>query len=323
MRKAGKIRRTESASFYLAVAAFAAPKQSQSRSVDLFRQADRNRQCGGDCPDFRGIQPSENGSVPVTVVVRAARRSVTYRLARRGRNQSRTDWKSVLRESVRRGKISIVNCIDLGWQYEDSGGNFSELLCVPDCGADVNDDTRLIDEALAGDSGAFGQLVQKYQDRLFNTLVHVVGNREEAEDIVQDAFVQAFLKLDSFRGASAFYTWLYRIAFNLSVSRHRRRRPEVSVDAVRESTGDEPIDTGNRPEDRILRQEQVDHLLRAMDGLNQQHRAILVLREMEGYCYQTISHILEVPVGTVRSRLHRARMQLREELKGVLEEYQK
>ncbi len=184
----------------------------------------------------------------------------------------------------------------------------------------MSDDAQLIDEALAGDAGAFGQLVENYQDRLFNTMVHVTGCREEAEDVVQDAFVQAFLKLDTFQRASAFYTWLYRIAFNISVSRRRRRRPELSVDVSRELTGKEPVDRGEAPEDRLLRDEQISQVHSALAGLNEEHRSILVLREIEGYCYESISEILGLPIGTVRSRLHRARMQLREELKETLQE---
>ncbi len=83
----------------------------------------------------------------------------------------------------------------------------------------MNDDAQLIDDALAGNSSAFGRLVTRYQDRLYNTLVHVVGSTDEAYDVVQDAFVQAYLKLRSFQHNSAFYTWLYRIAFNLAISR--------------------------------------------------------------------------------------------------------
>lgn len=185
------------------------------------------------------------------------------------------------------------------------------------------DDARLIDEALAGDSGAFGQLVQKYQDRLYNTMVHVLGNRDEAEDVVQDAFVQAFLKLDTFQRASAFFTWLYRIAFNVSVSRRRRRRPELSVDVGRELTGTEPMDPGEGPDERVEREERADQVHRALESLNEEHRSILVLREMEGYCYESIAQILELPIGTVRSRLHRARLQLRDTLKEVLQEHPK
>ena len=93
----------------------------------------------------------------------------------------------------------------------------------------MNDDAQLIDKTLAGHSAAYGDLVRKYQDRLYNTVVHVAGNAEDARDIVQDAFVQAFVKLDTFQRSSAFYTWLYRIAFNLAATHRRRRRPTLSV----------------------------------------------------------------------------------------------
>jgi len=185
----------------------------------------------------------------------------------------------------------------------------------------VKDDARLIDEVLAGDSAAFGQLVLKYQDRLFNTVMHVVRCREEAEDVVQDAFVQAFVKLETFQRASAFYTWLYRIAFNVAVSRRRRRRPEVSVEQTRELTGAEPMGDDPAPEDRLEQEESVEQVHAALAELSEEHRAILVLREMEGFCYERIVEVLELPVGTVRSRLHRARLQLREQLKDVLQEH--
>ena len=181
------------------------------------------------------------------------------------------------------------------------------------------DDARLIEYSLDGDSSAFGQLVRKYQDRLFNTIVHVVGLREEAEDVVQEAFVQAFVKLETFQGNSAFYTWLYRIAFNTAISRRRRKKVGVSLEQTREMTGSEPEDHGDAPGDRLERQERVGQVRQAMDALSEEHRSILVLREMEGCCYDTISDILELPIGTVRSRLHRARMQLREELQEVLQ----
>ncbi len=187
-------------------------------------------------------------------------------------------------------------------------------------GATVSDDAQLIDDTLAGDRAAFGRLVRKYQGRLFNTLLHLVSSREEAEDVCQEAFVQAFVKLDSFGGRSAFYTWLYRIAFNLSVSRRRRKRAEVSIDQHRERTGDEPQDTGENPTDQLLREEQIEQVRTAIDTLGSDYRAILVLREMEGCCYETIAEILDLPLGTVRSRLHRARLQLREQLQDILQE---
>lgn len=184
----------------------------------------------------------------------------------------------------------------------------------------VNDDTHLIQEALGGDSSAFGRLVSRYQDRLYHALTHLVGSAEDARDVVQDAFVQAFVKLETFRQESAFYTWLYRIAFNLAVSRQRRRRPTVSVETMRDQTGREPQDTGIGPEARMEQQERVTQVRAALGRLSDEHRTVLVLREMEGCRYEAIAEILELPVGTVRSRLFRARMQLRDELKQVLQE---
>ena len=104
----------------------------------------------------------------------------------------------------------------------------------------MNDDQQLIEQALRGDSAAYGQLVRRYQDRLFTSLVHIVSSREEAEDVAQDTFVQAMLKLSSFRQDSSFYTWLYRIAVNTALYRQRRRRQEPSVDAARALPGNDP-----------------------------------------------------------------------------------
>jgi len=183
----------------------------------------------------------------------------------------------------------------------------------------LNDDDRLISATLAGDAAAFGQLVCKYQDRLYNTLAHIVGSAEDAQDLVQEAFLQAFTKLETFRGRSAFYTWLYRIAFNLAISHKRRRRPAISVEQEREQCGHEPIDNQQRPEDGLLQKERADLVRDGLAALKEEHRTILVLREMEGCCYESIADILEMPVGTVRSRLHRARSQLREQLQQVLQ----
>lgn len=185
--------------------------------------------------------------------------------------------------------------------------------------SDVNDN-ELINAALAGDSAAFGRLVQTYQDRLFNNLVHVVGSVEDARDLVQDAFVQAFVKLSTFKRSAAFYTWLYRIAFNLAVSHRRRRKSPSSLDLALERQGEEPIDDGEAPPDRLEREEVTRQVREALANLPEEYRAILALREIDGCCYDTIAEMLDLPVGTVRSRLHRARQQLRDELKHVLQE---
>lgn len=151
----------------------------------------------------------------------------------------------------------------------------------------------------------------------------MAGNAEDAKDVVQEAFVQAFLKLESFQGASAFYTWLYRIAFNVAAT-HRRRRgamrtaeqTAIADGQVRGSEGSSQ--TTDAPSDRLERDERCRQVRYAISQLPEEYRVVLVLREMEGYCYESIAEVLDLPVGTIRSRLHRARLQLREQLKEVL-----
>lgn len=182
----------------------------------------------------------------------------------------------------------------------------------------VSDDAQLINRALAGQTEAFGELVLKYQNRLFNTFLHVVGHTEDARDVVQEALVQAFLKLDSFRSESTFYTWLYRIAFNVAITQRRKRRKLLSL----ESWGDNPAETcaeaDNNPAENLERVERCRQVRRAIAQLPEEYRSLLVLREIDGCCYETIAEVLDLPIGTVRSRLHRARLQLREILKEML-----
>ena len=176
----------------------------------------------------------------------------------------------------------------------------------------MKDDAKLIEETLAGESAAFGCLVTKYQDRLYNSVAHMTGNAEDARDLVQDAFVQAFVKLESFRQTSGFFTWLYRIAFNLTVSHHRRKKPTVSVQRMKDAGGREPIEPGEGPASHVQRKETCLLVRGAIAELGQEYRAVLVLREIDGCDYETIATILELPIGTVRSRLSRARVRLRD-----------
>lgn len=180
-------------------------------------------------------------------------------------------------------------------------------------------DAQVIDEVRKGDQAAYGQLVTKYQNRLFAALVRITGCAEEAEDVAQEAFVQALLKLDTFQQSAAFYTWLYRIAFNLSATRARRKRPRASLDVLREAGGPEPVDRDGAPEKPLLAEERVNLVHAALDQLAEDYRQVVVLRELEGCDYEQIAEILEIPLGTVRSRLFRAREQLRELLAPVLE----
>lgn len=181
-------------------------------------------------------------------------------------------------------------------------------------------DDRLIDASLAGDSLAFGQLVDRYQDRLRNTLRGLTGSTEEAEDVAQEAFVQAYLKLDSFQRTARFFTWLYRIAFNLAISKSRKKRPRISFNAVQEAGAPDPVSAAAAPDHASLAQERADMLHQAIAELPEDYRQILVLREFEGCDYQRIADVLNLPIGTVRSRLFRGRSQLRERLAPLLQE---
>lgn len=173
-------------------------------------------------------------------------------------------------------------------------------------------DHQIIRLTLSGDKEMFGLLVHKYQNRLFNSMVQVTRSESEAEDVVQEAYVLAFSKLASYKGNSAFFTWLYRIAFNVAISRMRRKRPTVSLQGKDEHSRLDFPDRGPAPDARIHRDEEALKLQSALGRLSDEHRTILVLREMDELDYDAISEILELPIGTVRSRLHRARGRLGE-----------
>lgn len=175
----------------------------------------------------------------------------------------------------------------------------------------MNDEEELIRNALNGNSQSFGVLVQRYQDRLYTAMINVVGSTDEAEDVVQEAFIQAYIKLDTFQMNSKFFTWIYRIAFNFALSRRRKNRGQLSLDQSRETTGNEPTDHRECPDADMVRNESVGLVRKAMNKLSEDHRSIIVLREMQGMSYEHIAEILSIEVGTVRSRLNRARAQLK------------
>jgi RNA polymerase sigma-70 factor (ECF subfamily) len=177
------------------------------------------------------------------------------------------------------------------------------------------DDRRLIVECLRGNKAAFEALLRRYDERLFNTVFRLMGNKEDAEDVVQETLVNAYQSLASFKGDSQFFTWLYRIAYNTAISHKRKPKGAVSLDAGRNGeAGFEPLDGSeyNQPGSAMARAEDVRRIERALHQLSPEHRVVLVLKEIEGQKYETIAEILQVPVGTVRSRLHRARLELRE-----------
>ncbi len=181
----------------------------------------------------------------------------------------------------------------------------------------MSEETQLIDLAVHGDRNAFTALGEMNQERLFASMIQVTGSPDEAEEVVQEAFIRAFLKLDTFQRNSQFFTWLYRIAFNSALTRKRRNRARVSLDHWRENNGLEVTDTADAVDEPMLRQERVNLVRAAIQILSEDHRTILVLREMQERSYEDIAEILEISIGTVRSRLSRARNQLKVTLEAM------
>jgi len=183
-----------------------------------------------------------------------------------------------------------------------------------------NDDQDLINACRAGKTSAYGELVRRYQDRLYPTVLRLTGCAEDAQDLLQDTFFRAYRKLNRFHGESSFYTWIYRIAVNLALSGRRRRRPLRSIgeDGFRSEPVADPRDCDpTLPLERIEREQIIQN---ALDALAPDHRAVVVMKEYDGLRYEEIAAVLNIPVGTVRSRLHRARCELRESLASLVEE---
>jgi len=181
------------------------------------------------------------------------------------------------------------------------------------------DEQRLIEQCRKGQTAAFGELVRRYQDRLFNTVYRLVDSTEDAQDVVQEAFLHAYQSLDRFKGDAQFFTWLYRIAVNSAISLQRKQRSTVrlSVDRGGQGSVPEPHDVSefSQPDQALERADEERRIQSALNRLSAEHRAVLILKDLEDQKYETMAEILQVPIGTIRSRLHRARLELR----GVLE----
>lgn len=177
-------------------------------------------------------------------------------------------------------------------------------------------DRELAEKAKKGDQSAFEQLVLDNQNKVYSLALRLTGDREEAADLAQEAFVKAWQGLASFQGESSFSTWVYRLTTNLCIDHLRRQKrreavePSVSLDDP-DSGWAEPADWGQDPQRRLEQAERGRILSRALDRLPEWQRRTLVLRELSGLSYQEIGQALDVDLGTVKSRIARARMNLR------------
>ncbi len=195
-------------------------------------------------------------------------------------------------------------------------------------GLDPLEDAQLIKRIQAGQTEAYGELVHKYQDRVFNACWRICGHLEDARDVTQEAFLKAFEGLSDFRRESGFYTWIFRIAVNLALT-HRRdtaRRHVVSLDQASGVASGQARTLARRaahhpnedPADSAGAAELHGCVARAVQELEDEYRAVIVLRDIEGLDYRTVAEILGIPPGTVKSRLHRARMTLCEAIRPAL-----
>jgi RNA polymerase sigma-70 factor (ECF subfamily) len=181
-------------------------------------------------------------------------------------------------------------------------------------------DVALVERVRGGDVSAYDTLVRKYERQIFRISLHITQNREDAEDVMQDAFLKAYQKLDQFQGNSKFYTWLVRIAVNESLMRLRKRRTGkmVSIDEDMETEeGSVPRDLADwapDPEQNYNQAELAEILRKTIQGLPQGFRVVFALRDVEGLSTEETAETLGLSVPAVKSRLLRARLQLRERL---------
>lgn len=186
----------------------------------------------------------------------------------------------------------------------------------------LSPDELLIERVKNGDLAAYNDIVSRYYDRIFARVSQLLKNRQDAEEVTQDAFIRAQRGLESFRGDASFSTWLYQIATNLAHNRYwywfrRKRDQSISLDQPMGEDGDMTLENimpceGESPAEATVTQEFVDRVSACMHDLNEKHKEVLILRNVKNMSYDEIAHDLGISVGTVKSRIARARESLRE-----------
>ena len=192
----------------------------------------------------------------------------------------------------------------------------------------IIDDAILVRQSQHGDSVAMGRLITKYQDRIYNAILKICGNRDDAAELTQDTFVKFIEKVNTFEGKSAFYTWLFRIAVNMALN-FCKRRGAVPMQSLQAPAGPESggaavqlgafLADSSAADPAVLAQDAEigEIVLGALTKLEENHRTVVVLRDIEGMSYSEIAETLGIEIGTVKSRLSRARASLREILEAV------
>ena len=199
------------------------------------------------------------------------------------------------------------------------------LIASPERLKEADDDLTIVRQVQGGDVAAFDKLILKYRTRIFGVVYHLTSNREDAADLTQDAFIKAFQSIQRFGGQSSFFTWLYRIAINGTLS-HLRKNRTRSFFSLEKMDANEPIskeviaaltDKTGAERDTYVRELQ-EKLNEAMLKLSISHRTVVTLFEIDGLSHQEIAEVMNCSVGTVRSRLHYAKQLLQAELQPYL-----
>jgi RNA polymerase sigma-70 factor (ECF subfamily) len=180
-------------------------------------------------------------------------------------------------------------------------------------------DLKLVERSKEGDLAAFEELVRMYQKQIYNLGYRMMGNEEDASDITQEAFLKAYKSIKKFNAKSSFGTWIYRIAVNVCIDELRKRKkaklyPIVHNDDLDEKGHKLVVDTNDLPEERMEKRETRKKVRQAINRLPEDHRAVIVLRDIQERSYQEIADILGLNIGTVKSRINRARSSLKEEI---------
>lgn len=186
-------------------------------------------------------------------------------------------------------------------------------------------DANLVREARAGAPEAFNELIARYQDRIFMLVSGMVADHEDALDLVQETFLKAYVGLDRFRQEAGFYTWLHRIAIHLCIDYSRRRKRRMAPlpldQYLQDHPGMEPEETSpSRNPERALLNRHLNAAIRlALQQLSEPFRTAVILRDIEGLAHEEIARIMQCPVGTAKTRIHRGRCQLRDLLRPLIQ----
>lgn len=192
--------------------------------------------------------------------------------------------------------------------------------------SEIENDEYWVERYLAGEATAFDQLVRRTQSSLFSSIFRIVGSRDEALDVLQETYLKIYRNLHNFKRGSTFHTWAYRIAVNQSISHKRKRRlPGLRLSGMSRGDDAQEIDpqdphSSQTSLERLMRQERNSLVESALQSLPATHRAVLVMCDYDDLKYEEIAEILEIPIGTVRSRIHRAREELRKRLGPMFNE---